>query len=140
MSKLRFVVLSSFLLVIAAVMLACGGLNHSLYKSVTVSPANADAKNYPNGQVQFTATGTEINGTQVKPLASFWTSGPPWVPVSADPLTGIQLDQTGLVSCGTAAPGSFMIVATVPIDPSVPVSKITATTPQVSGAAVLTCP
>jgi len=139
MSKLRFVLLFSFLLVVAAFLLACG-LNRGLYKTITVSPATADAQNYPNGQVQFTATGTEINGTQVTPVASFWTPGPPWAPTPPLPLTGLQLDQTGLASCGTAGPGTYMIVATAPIDPHSPVSNMTATTPHLSGAATLTCP
>jgi hypothetical protein len=139
MSKLRFVLPSSFLLAIVASMLACG-INQGLYKSLTVSPATADAQNYPNGQVQFTATGTEINGTQVKPLASFWTPGPPWLPSPALPLSGVQLDQTGLASCGTAGPGTYMIVATAPVDPHLPVSKMTPSTPHLSGAATLTCP
>jgi len=139
MSKFRFVLSSSFLLVIAVFMLACS-VNHNLYKSVTVSPATADAQNYPNGQVQFTATGTEINGTQVKLVAAFWTPGPPWAPAPALPMTGIQLDQTGLASCGSAGSGTIMIVATVPIDPNFPESKMTAGTPHLSGAASLTCP
>jgi len=137
MSKLRFVLPSSFLLAIAAAMLACG-LNHGLYKSLTVSPATADAQNYSNGQVQFTAAGTEINGTQIKPATALWTVGPPWLLLT--PAPPIQLDQTGLASCGSAPAGIYMIVATAPVDPHLPVSKLTMNTPQVSGAATLTCP
>jgi hypothetical protein len=139
MSKLRFVPACGLLLLVAALMLACG-INHGLYKSLTVSPATADAQDFPNGQVQFTATATEINGTQVSPASALWTPGPPWSLGPLMPWPAIQLDQTGKASCGAAGPGTYMIAATAPIDPHSPVSKMTMNTPQVSGAAMLTCP
>ncbi len=49
-----------FLLVLAAaITLACGSSPSPdrLLQSVTVAPATAAAQDYPNGQVQFTATG-----------------------------------------------------------------------------------
>jgi len=139
MTNLRFAFPCGLLLLGAALTLACG-LNHDRFRSLTVSPASADAQDYTNGQVQFTASGTLINGTQVKPVAAMWTVGPPWLPSSAVPLSGIQLDQTGLASCGSAASGISMIVATAPADPHFPVSKMSPSTPQVMAAATLTCP
>jgi len=139
MSKLRFVPPCGLLLLLAALMLACG-INHGLYKSLTISPATADAKDFHNGQVQFTATATEINGTSVKPAPALWTPGPPWALNPQVAWPAIQLDQTGLASCGTAGPGAYMIAATAPVDPHFPLSKLTMNTPQVTGAAMLTCP
>ena len=139
MSKLRFVPPCALLFLVAALMLACG-LNHGLYKSLTVTPATADAQDFPNGQVQFTATATKINGTQVAPVPALWTPGPPWSLAPLMPSPAIQLSQTGLASCGAAGPGTYMIAATAPIDPHSPLSTMAMNTPQVSGGAFLTCP
>lgn len=131
--------LSFTLLVLVAIsMLACG-INSRL-QSITVSPATADAKDYANGQVPYTATGTYTNGNQVKPLAALWTPAPPWSLTPQMPWPPITLDSTGLASCGTANPGTYMIVATAPVDPHFPLSQMTMTTPQTSGMATLTCP
>ena len=131
--------LSFGFLLAAGFILACG-LNHHQLQSITISPATADANDYPNGQVQFTATGTYIDGTHVKPLAAVWTPAPPWSETPQQPWPAITLDGTGLATCGSANPGTYMIVATAPVDPHFPLSQMTMTTPQASGAALLTCP
>ncbi|HYM76446.1 MAG TPA: hypothetical protein VE377_10760 [Candidatus Dormibacteraeota bacterium] len=107
---------------------------------MAITPASADAMNYPNGQVQYTATATFIDGGQVTPASALWTPGGPWTLTPQTPWPAISLNSSGLASCGTVAPGIYPIVATAPIDPNFPVSKMTMTTPQVSAMASLTCP
>jgi hypothetical protein len=138
MRKVPFVFLCSIPLLIAFFMLACG--SSSQLQSVSISPATADAKDYANGQVQFTATGTQKDGSQVKPLTALWTPAPPWSLTPQQPWPAITLDSTGLASCGSANPGTYTIVATAPVDPHFPLSQMTMSTPQVGGAATLTCP
>ena len=55
MTSLRSVGLGFLLAFCAVMMLSCGS-NRQL-QSVTLNPSSADAKNSPNGQVQFTAKG-----------------------------------------------------------------------------------
>lgn len=61
MCGLRLVLFFSLLILAAAITLACASslqpLSQHLLESVSVSPATADAKDYPDGQVPFTATG-----------------------------------------------------------------------------------
>ena len=47
-----------FLVLAAALTLACGTSPGRLLASVALSPVQADAQDYPGGLVQFTATGT----------------------------------------------------------------------------------
>ncbi len=71
-------VLAFSLLLAAAFTLACGS-SHKL-ETVTISPSTADAKNFTNGQVPFTATGTFNNSMSPTPLASkdvHWCVGIP---------------------------------------------------------------
>jgi len=51
----RSIVCITFLSFAAWIALACGS-SHEL-QSITVSPASADAQNYPDGEVPFVATG-----------------------------------------------------------------------------------
>jgi hypothetical protein len=122
----------SLLLFAAAVLLACGS-NH--LESITVTPATADAQDFPNGQVQFTATGVYSNGNRVDPIPALWSQGNPW---ALTPIA-IVIDSTGLASCGSVA-GTFPVTATAPRDRSIAVSDMTMNTKQVSGTAMLTCP
>lgn len=135
MLHIRFVILLGLLLIAASLFVACG--NRNQLQSMTITPAQADAQNYPNGQVQFTAAGTYANGNQVKPLTSLWTPGVPWSEVA---WPGLTLTDAGLASCGTAKPGTYTIVATAPLDPGVPISQLSMTTPQLNGTTQLTCP
>lgn len=136
MRKLRLLPGCIFLLLVISALISCG-LNQHKFKSLRVTPAAADAKDYPNGQVQYTVTATYIDGRQVTSISALWTPGGPW---TLTPWPAISLSASGLASCGTVAPGIYPIVATAPIDPNFPISKMTMTTPQVSDIASLTCP
>jgi hypothetical protein len=129
------------LFLVSIIMLGCGSnIPNGQLQSVTISPAAADAQDFPNGQVQFTATATYSDGTRLKPATALWTPGLPWSLNPQVPWPAIMLDSTGLASCGSAGPGTFVIYATAPLDPHFPLSKMTMTTPQMTGTAQLTCP
>lgn len=134
MITMRIFLSSLVLLSIALALVSCG--NSNKLQSMSLTPATADAKDYANGQVQFTATGTYTNGSQVKPLAVLWSPGPPWT-IS---VWAIQLDSTGVASCGIAPAGTYPVWAGAPIDPHTPVSRLNQATPMVSATAHLTCP
>ncbi|HKW16838.1 MAG TPA: hypothetical protein VJO35_04960 [Terriglobales bacterium] len=109
--------------------LGCGMSTPRMLQSVTVSPATADAKDFPSGQVQFTATGIfNKPPTRVTPLpACSMSSGieaciTAW---SAFPPTVATIDQNGLAQCvagqsqstkieiALAGDGPLMTVATL---------------------------
>jgi hypothetical protein len=100
---------SFLLLAAAAIMLACGSSQHSqqTLQSVTLSPASADAQNYPNGQVQFTATGTFATmPSPVTPLPVTWNT----CNVNGQPQ--ISVSTTGVAQCNAGAVGTFVVEAT----------------------------
>lgn len=132
-----------FLLCFAA--LGCGG-NRQL-QSVTVQPSQADAKNFTNGQVQFTATGVFSNSGMPVTLTSkdiTWCYG--GVASSATLTAGIcagnvaqlvSIDSNGVAQCNSGFQGMGLILAGVPIPASMPdVGQQL----KVYGSATLTCP
>lgn len=87
------------LLLLAA---GCGSSTPRGILSVSASPAIADAQNFPNGQVQFTPTGTYNKPpTTVTPQpVSAWLASP----------NGIAtIDQNGLAACVTGQAGTVTI-------------------------------
>jgi len=103
----------------------------------TVYPATVDGQNFPNSQVQFTATGTYSDGSSSSSLSVLWSI---YGPFETLPLpSGITLSGSGLAPC-TGFVGTVPITATAPVDPTVPITSMTMSTPYVSGSAQLTCP
>lgn len=130
-----YVSLAAFLLVVTATsVVACG--NTRKLKSITIDPASADARNFPTGQIQFTASGTYTDGSKINPLSVVWSGGQPWTLMPWI----IQLDSNGLASCGNAQAGTYSVFATAPLDTSFPVSQMNMSTPQLTATAQLTCP
>ena len=87
------------LLLLAA---GCGNSTPRGLLSVTASPATADAKDFPNGQVQFVPTGTYNKApTTVTPQpVSAWLVSP----------NGIAtINQSGLASCVAGQAGTVTI-------------------------------
>ena len=87
-----------FLLVLAtAIALACGSgaapINTTgILNSITISPATADAQNYPAGQVPFIATG--YYSTPPSPVTSLTAT---WGACSQDnPTSGVSVGTKGL--------------------------------------------
>ena len=133
-----------FFLAIAAVLLmvvSCGGnsmmtMSARQLQSITVSPTSADAKS-SGGMVQFTATGNFNMDPMMAMTPVRWSVGNPF---SAQPVpAGVSVDMNGLAQC-SGFTGMVTIEATAPMDPNMPLSKMTMTTMNVSGMAQLTCP
>ena len=130
------------LLLLAAVCLqtlGCGSSsmqsNSRLLQAVTVTPAQADARSFPNGQVEFTATGTFSRPpspsvvTFQAPYSGSWTSNDPVTLVS----TG---NGTATYQCVAGQSGTFTITAGA----SNGIEGPAATAALVRGQAKLICP
>jgi hypothetical protein len=98
----------SFLLVLMAAMaLACS--TSRLAQSVTVSPTTADARDFADGQVQFTATGYyNQEPSPVTPLTATWG-----VCASNGNLNGVSVNASALAQCGRGATGTYNVFASV---------------------------
>ena len=125
-----------FILFVTLGVLACGSSRQ--LTSITVSPASADAQTFPNGQVQFTATGTFSGGNMAATsLQVLWSIGNPF---TKQPIPGgVSLDSNGLAQC-TGFVGTVTIWATAPADPGMSLMQMNMSTKNVSGTAQLTCP
>jgi hypothetical protein len=102
--------------------------------SITVTPTTADAQDFANGQVQFSATGKFSDGTTA-PISVMWSANPPFTLVANFYL----LNGSGLGQCSGNA-GNMIVYATAPSNPSIPLSKMSVQTKNVTGMAQLTCP
>jgi len=126
-----------FLLILAvAITLACGSSAARSIQSITISPATADAQDYPGGQVPFTATGYfNTSPTRVAPLPAGWG-----VCFQNSPTTDVSVSTDGVAQCRVGAAGTYSVFAS-----DFPNPTCLAITPcgggcLVSGYAQLTCP
>lgn len=135
------------LLVIAGCGAASTTNNARMMQSLMVAPASADARNFANGQVQFTATAT-FNMAPVTVMSPqvLWSIGSPFstptiMPMSVGPTASTlpSVDGTGLAQCNGFT-GIATIEATAPADPNVPISQMNTMMRTVSGMAQMTCP
>ena len=136
MSKHRFLGSLISLCLLCAVCFSCGsstGLN-----SVTITPATADAKSSPNGQIQFTATGKSHGSNQSVPVKVLWWNSQPWFDAPT-PANGINIDDNGVAMC-TNLTGTFTVWATAPKDQSILPTQMKQSTPQVTAVALMICP
>lgn len=108
MVKLRCTL--SFLALVAAASLAlsCGaGQQQGRLQSVAVSPANADAQSYPNGEVPFTATGHYVDPSRVvTPQPANWVACQKSLPT-----TDASVSSAGVATCASGAVGAYSINA-----------------------------
>lgn len=130
-----------FLLVLAAaITLACGTSPNRMLESVTLSPALADAQNYPGGLVQFTATGAYTKPpSPVTPLPASWGA----CDSSGASTSQVSVSSTGLAQCATGTVGIYEVWAFDEIPGKVPCagpSICGRACGQVTGTALLTCP
>jgi hypothetical protein len=129
----------AIVLLAAASLLSCSSGDPNIGRiliSIAVTPETADAKNSPNGQVIFTATGTY----SLSPITGPLTFAAPYAGQFAvdNPATGTIANvvttgnSTVTVQCATNATGTAFVVA----------SALTnnGTTTEVSGSGQLTCP
>ena len=129
------------LLLIAAIALACGSSNSSTSRAataLTITPATADAVNYPNG-VPFTAVATySTPPSPVKGVQATWGAC-----YQNDPTNDISVSTTGLAHCGPGASGVYTVWAyVIANDRGCPewVNSCGGGGCQVTGTAQLTCP
>ena len=90
-------------------MLGCG---NSGLTSVSLSPAVADAQNFPGGQVQFSAMGTYGGSSKVVPLANVtWCVGSATGACNGNIAAPASVDANGLAQCHNLAVGTVTIIA-----------------------------
>lgn len=126
-----------------SLLLSCGGSSapqHSL-SSITLSPANADAKDYPKGEVQFTATGNYSTApvTETAVPATWGTCD------QFAPTTAVSVTDRGLAQCASSAVGTFTVFAYDPPPNTTGAYSCPAQTAcgggcVIQGSAQLTCP
>ncbi len=141
MAKLRFTLFSLALVLAASLALSCGATssqNQDPLQSITLSPATADAQDYPNGQVHFIATGyyTDPSHT-VTPLSAMWGS------CYHDASTSeVSVTAGGVAQCAPGAVGTYTVWADDPPLFNVACLAITACGGGcfIAGTAQLSCP
>jgi hypothetical protein len=131
-------------LLASLVLLSLGGCsgfvlfsNGQVLIAVTINPTLADPMNFPNLQVQFSASGL-VNGSPkpVTPLGSVvWTIDRSAFS-SPLPSPHASITQNGLARCTLGFTGSVQVFATAPANPSQPLSASN----QMVGMAQLKCP
>ena len=131
------------LLAVTSIGLACNNISPRRLQSISVSPATADAQSSPNGQVQFTATGTyNTQPITVTPLQANWGTADQ----NGGATTAVTIDANGLAECTAGASGVYSIGAWHLIDPNAGVTCASIGPfgepgcNAVLGTAQLTCP
>jgi hypothetical protein len=127
----------------AGISLACSSSHSSrMLQSVTISPAIADAQDYPEGQVPFSATGYfNMSPTQVSPFTATWGACQ-----QQTPTTDVSVSASGVARCTEAASGTYTVWAfgTNPaLSGTADCNAMTACgggCGRVTGTAQLTCP
>lgn len=130
-----------FVAALTIVLVRCGGnmmanMSSRQLQSMTVTPATASSTNGGTG-VQFTATGMySMAPVTVMSPPVLWSIGGAFTaaPVPA----GVSIDAQGMARC-TGFVGTIMIAATAPMDPNMPLSKMSMMTSNVAGTAQFTC-
>ena len=134
------------LFLVALATLSCGNSDRKL-ESVTLDPPAADAKNFPSGQVQFSATGTFSQPPSPATLTSqdvAWCVGT--LTNEMNPTAGTcvgnvapfaTVDQNGLARCSPFSQGTVYILAGTPGPMLMPDEGSQL---KVFGSAQLTCP
>lgn len=145
MKSLRCLLGFLALLLPACLVLSCGmkSPGQDPLQSITLSPASADAQDYPNGQVPFVATGYYADPTRkVTPLSAFWGTCYQASPTQEAPTNAVTVTQAGVAQCTAGAVGTYTVWANDPPYSNVECLAITACGGGcfVAGTAQLTCP
>jgi hypothetical protein len=127
MARMKLLLAATLLAGVELLANGCGG-SRRVIQSVTVTPATADAQNFPNGQVQFSAS-----GNYSQPPSPVALSQANWVVTETSIAT---VTGNGLAQCVPGASG----VATVRAGVSGPCSGTGCTAVQIVGTAQLSCP
>ena len=111
MSRYAFFLWIAFLGFAAYITLACGSSSQHQLQSITITPVIADAQSYPNGQVQFVASGHYPTApTTVTPLSATWG-----VCYQFAPTTAISVSSQGLAQCAGGPAGTYTVWANDPL-------------------------
>ena len=132
---------------------ACGASRSGqhLIQSITLSPASADAQNYPGGKVAFVATGYYSTApTTVTPLTANWGAESEQIwngVVTYGSVTGeVSVDANGVAQCASGVSGTYAVVAWAIQDPNLQGGCASGNSigepgcNAVQGIAQLTCP
>jgi hypothetical protein len=127
------------LICLAILLIACGSSSPRTLQTVGITPETADAQAFPNGEVQFTATGY-YNKTpmSVTPISATWGAC-----YQNMPTTDVTLTSTGVAQCASAARGTYLVWAFSPDGSNMTCNAITACgggCGRITGTALLTCP
>jgi hypothetical protein len=139
MTRLGFRLLSLVLSLIILGIVGCGSSRQ--LQSVRLSPATADAQSFPNGQVQFTATGTYSSSPSPVQLTSqdvMWCVGSTSGLCVGNVSPGATVNQNGLAQCVPTFAGTVTILAGT--GSSVMMIPDTGSQLAVFGAAQMSCP
>jgi hypothetical protein len=109
-------------------------MSNRVLQSMVVSPATADARNSPSGQVQFSAMGTFSKAPSPAPVPFVAPYSGSW---ATSDLNVATIDQHGLAMCVAGASGTVTITAIASSNAGVGTQN---TSTAVSGTAKLTCP
>ncbi len=139
MTKFRTLLSLLFLATLALETLGCGSSSmnsNRVLQSMAITPANQHAQNFPNGQVQFTATGTFNKA----PSPAQVTFQPPytgsWALMGAGAANIATISQSGLAQCIAGAAGTVTVSAVASSNSARGPAMSTA----VTGSTTLTCP
>ena len=97
--------------VVGVVVLAGLGCGSHL-SSVSLTPGAADAKNFPNGQVQFSATGTYSGSSKVVPLTNLtWCMGTTTGSCNGNIVSVATVNSSGVAQCLPGTLGTATVLA-----------------------------
>jgi hypothetical protein len=102
------------ILLLTSVLISFGCGSGSQLRSVSVSPSAADAKNFANGQVQFSAVGTFNNSSMPQPLNNnqiTWCVGTRAGACAGNINLGATVTANGMAACVPGFSGTATILA-----------------------------
>lgn len=141
MDRRVILVFNALLIGFAALLSSCSSNNPNIGRvlySISVTPATADAQNFPNGQVVFTASGSYSVAPSPGPLIStapyngqFVVANPTNPPATIATVVSMG-NSTVTVQCASGESGTAAVVATA--------NANNGTNTVITGSAQLTCP
>jgi hypothetical protein len=107
MERVHFTLSFLALILVGSLAALSCGTSQSQLQAIAISPSAADAQDFPNGQVQFTATGFYAHPTHtVTPQSANWVACQQDVPT-----TLVTVSASGVAQCASGATGQYSINA-----------------------------
>jgi hypothetical protein len=124
---------------VATILTACGSAVPRTLQTVSISPATADARTFPRGEVQFAATAYyNKSPMQVAPISASWGACD-----QNHPTPDITVSPAGVAQCSASAQGTYLIWAFAPDGANMsctPTAACAGGCSRMTGTALLTCP